>query len=716
MEATSGPRPNGGPFARWARFVARRRRAVFVVCTVVILGGLALSPVFQSKLLGVGYDTPGTESDRATKRISELTGYTERSVLVVSSQRYRASDPVFRDAIERAIATTKKVDPDLAVIPPGVEGGGQISPDGRAAFAVVAFPGAAAERQETSHDLQEALDAVMPPGMEAGVTGNSPLIADLIHVEEMDMIKAEVVGLPIAGAILLVAFGSVVAAGLPLLLGLCGLFVTFGIVAIVMLVMDFNVFVESIIAMIGLGVGIDYALLVVRRFREERARGDDPVEAMARTLATAGRTVTFSGAILTTSMLPLAVTDLPFFGEAAVGVMIVVAVIVALTLTLLPALLLKLGDRIQKWSIPARFRGGRTGGGWARWARWVMRRPWPVLAAGVALLLLAAAPGLGLKTGVDLNARAMQGEESVKALTALEDHFPAAALAPVEVLVSGRGAGLERAQQRTEAVLRADDRLGAVRSQRLGDGAALVLATPTVGVDTKAAEGLIRDVRSELASGIPPGAEALVTGVTAETVDYTDETNAVTPYIIGFALVLAFALLLWVFRSPVLATKAIVMNLLSIGAAFGLVVLFFQEGLGETIFDFTGTGYIQSWMPLTLFVMLFGLSMDYEVFMVARMREEWERTGNTLEAVANGLERTGGVVTSAAAIMVAIFASFILTSIPEMKQMGFGLAAAVLIDATIVRAALVPAFMRIAGRWNWWMPKRLDRLLPSLEH
>jgi RND superfamily putative drug exporter len=199
-------------------------------------------------------------------------------------------------------------------------------------------------------------------------------------------------------------------------------------------------------------------------------------------------------------------------------------------------------------------------------------------------------------------------------------------------------------------------------------------------------------------------------------VDFSDETNGATPWVVVLALALSFALLLCVFRSPVLAAKAIVMNLLSIGAAFGLVVLFFQDGLGEDIFGFTSPGYIQSWMPLTLFVILFGLSMDYEVFMVSRMREEWERSGDTEEAVARGLERTGGVVTSAAAIMVAIFGSFILTSIPEMKQMGFALAVAVLIDATIVRAALVPAFMRIAGRWNWWLPRRLGRLLPRLEH
>jgi RND superfamily putative drug exporter len=250
----------------------------------------------------------------------------------------------------------------------------------------------------------------------------------------------------------------------------------------------------------------------------------------------------------------------------------------------------------------------------------------------------------------------------------------------------------------------------------IAPGAVLLLATPTVGVDSSGAERVVRQLRASLPAAVGPAATAQVTGVTAETVDYSSETNRVTPWVIGTALLLSFCLLLMVFRSPVLAAKAIVMNLLSIGAAFGLTVLVFQDGHGQKLLGFTSPGYIQTWMPLTLFVMLFGLSMDYEVFMVSRIREEWEKTGDTVEAVARGLERTGGIVTSAATIMVAIFASFILVVIPEMKQMGFGLAAAVLIDATLVRAMLVPAFMRLAGRWNWWMPGRLDRLLPRFEH
>lgn len=708
------------PFVRLAHLIASRRRTVLIVSTLVILAGAGLAPVFQSQLLGVGYDTPGTESKEATQFIADRTGYTERDILVVNSERYTAGDAVFEQALRRAFAAIKEVNDGFLVLPPGTPGGGAVSRDGHAVTAIVAVKGEAADRQDDAKKMQEKVDDAMPSGMHAGITGNSPLLADLIHIEEKDMIKAELVGLPIAGLILIAAFGSLVAAGLPMLLAMCGLLTSFGLIAGVMLFMDFNSFAESLMAMIGLAIGIDYSLLLVRRFREERSKGGEPVDALARTLSTAGRTIMFSGAILSTSLLPVVITDLPFFGDTATAVIVVVFVEVVFTLTLLPAILLKLGDRIDRFSVPVRFRGGRLAagqtGGWYRWAKAVMRRPWPVLAGGAALLLVAASPATGLKTGIDLNARAMKGEESVKPLTVLEQHFPAAALSPVEVLVRGDGPQLAQATRRVEQVLRAEHRLTDVRAQPIGPDATLLFATPTVGVDTNASEDLVRDLRDRFDRPPAPGAEALVTGVTAETVDYSDETNRLTPWVMGTAFVLAFSLLLWLFRSPLLAMKAIMMNLLSIGAAFGLCVLVFQEGHLQDLFGFTSPGYIQSWTPLTLFMMLFGLSMDYEVFMVSRIREEWERTGDTREAVAHGLQRTGGVVTSAATIMVAIFASFILTSIPEMKQMGFGLAAAVLIDATIVRAMLVPAFMRIAGKWNWWMPRRLDRLLPKLEH
>ncbi|WP_372790310.1 MMPL family transporter [Paraconexibacter sp.] len=716
-EARAGSASPSGVFARLGAFVVGRRRLVMLASLIVALGGAALVPAFTSGLLGVGYEIEGSESHRVKQALAEATGTTERAMLVVEVPS--SSARAVRGALQRATDAVRAVDPGLTIIGPGQPGGGAFSADGRAATAVVGLTGEASERQETAAALQGAIDAALPAGADGGITGSSPLLADLIEVEHRDMLGAEAVGLPVAALVLLVAFGSVVAAGLPLLIGVCSLVITFGIVAILMVFRDFNIFIESLITMVGLGVGIDYALLVVRRFREERAAGNESGPAMVMTIATAGRTVAFSGAIVATSMLPVLALGASFYTEVATGVMIVVAVAVALTLTLLPAILVTLGDRLERGRLPrlAPVRRRRRRDGWARWARFVMRRPWPILVAGVSLLVLAASPGLRLETGLDLGARAMKAEESVKALTTLQARFPEAALVQVEMLVEAeRAEGLPAARAAAMRVAQADPRLADPRALDLASDRALVVAAPTVGVDTGEADALIRDLRADLAATRGPASRTFVGGTTAEGVDFTDRVSDMTPGIIALALALSFVLLLTVFRSPLLALKAIVLNLLTIGAAFGLVVLVFQEGLGEQVLDFTSPGFVQSWLPLSMFMLLFGLSMDYEVFMVTRMREEYLRTGDTTEAVAQGLQRTGVVVTSAAAIMVAIFSSFMLTSIPEMKQMGFGLAAAILIDATVVRAALVPAIMRLAGRWNWWMPRWLDRIVPRLEH
>jgi putative drug exporter of the RND superfamily len=705
-------------FVKLAHLIVHRRRLVLTTTLAIIVGGLALSPLFQSGLRATGYETPGSESYRAQQLIAARTGFAEEDTLVVSSAHYHAQQPAFRHALATAIATVRRVDPAIVVIGPGRRGGGLVSRDGHVVTATVELRGDGAERQKVSDRLQTALAAAAPRRFSAGVTGDSPLLSDLTHIETSEMFDAELFGLPIAAVILLFAFGSVVAAGVPLILGLSGLFVSFGVIAALMTVMRFNAFVESMMAAIGIAIGIDYALLMVRRFREERAAGGSDEEIVGRTLSTAGRTIMFSGIILSTSLVPLIFTDLPFFDDTAVAIIVVVLTEVALLLTFLPALLLRLGPALDRGTISQRLIDARLApagsGGWYRWAKRVMGRPWPVMIVGVALLLLAATPVLGLKTGIDLNARAMQNEPSVRPLETVQRHFPAAGLGPVEVAVQGHRVALERSAVRARHLLAS--RLDYVSTTPLGRDAVLVSGTLRVASDSSAAERLVRQFRLRLAATLPAGATAEVGGVTAETVDYADKADRITPIVIVTALVLSFVLLLWLFRSPVLAAKAIVMNLLSIGAAFGLTVLVFQHGHGEKLLGFTSPGYIQAWMPLVLFLVLFGLSMDYEVFMVSRIREEWERTGDTVEAVARGLERTGGIVTSAATIMVAIFASFLLVVIPEMKQMGFGLAAAVLIDATLVRAMLVPAFMRLAGRWNWWMPAGLDQRLPKLQH
>ena len=672
------------------------------------MGGLAFIPVFLSNVEGVGFLTPGTDSHRAAQLVQQRSGIGERAPLVVSSKRLTASDPAFTASVRKVVSVAKRTDKVLDAIPPSARA---ISRDGHTAVVTVLLRGSEGERQLAARELQRRIDDVVAPGVSADLTGPSALFSDLIRVEERDLVKAEAVGIPIAGLILVLAFGTMVAAGLPILVAIAGLIATFGLLGVASTFTHFSAFIENVIVMIGLGVGIDYALLIVRRFREEREHRDD-VDAIAWTMATAGRTVIFSGATVVMTLVPLALAGLPFFTEIAGGAALVVTLMVTAALTLVPASLVAFGDRIERLRVP-RPRLSRRGGGWERWAHFVMRRPWAVLAVALVALGAMAAPALQMKTGIDLGLRAYASEPSATGLTTLERAFPSGALSPVEVVVtSPRAAGIAGATQTAERTMRADRRLAAVTSLPLGPGAVLVSAAPLVPADAPEANDLVLDLRRRFAASLPGDAQALVGGTSAESGDFAHALRAAAPMVVAAALGLCFLVLLLVFRSPFLALKAVLANLLSIAASFGLVVLVFQEGFGEDVLGFTSPGYLQAYIPLTLFVLVYGLSMDYEVFIVSRMREEWERNGgDTQAAIATGLERTGGVVTSAAAIMVAVFSAFMLTRVPEIKQFGFGLAAAIAIDATIVRAALVPAVMRIAGRWNWWQPRWLERLL-----
>ncbi|WP_169577195.1 MMPL family transporter [Sporichthya polymorpha] len=702
-----------GAFGALARLIVERPRVVVLLTVSLILAGAALFLRFDSNLLGVGYQVPGSESEQASKFIEEQTGFTETDLLVVASDSLTFDDNEFQRSFDAAVDAIREENDELRVVPPGEPGGGAISEDRHVATATVYLTGDVADRQKLAHHLQDVIDDVVDDPLRAGLTGNSPVLADLVHTEEIDVAKAELVGLPIALLLLLLAFGSVVAALLPLMMAYGGLIAAIGVVALLMFLLDFNSFAETFMVMFGLALGIDYSLLFVRRFREERRRGGTDREVVERTLRTAGRTVLFSGTIFAAALIPVLPSGLPFFYDTMLAVIVVVVIELLLLVTLLPVVLLKLGDRLDKGRLPGRLGAGRlneTSPLWSRWARVVMRRPLAFLAGGVFLLGAAATPVLDVETGIDLNVRALSGKESVEPITDLQEHFPNAAIAPIEVLVRGD----QQAIQSAQAVL---DRAGltGIATTEIGPGAVVITGQSAATVDSLESFEEIKQLRANLADAVPTG-EVQVTGVIAETVDYADKTATWQPWIIGGALVLSFLLLLMIFRSPLLAAKAIVMNLLSIGAAIGLTVLLFQDGHAEGLLDFESPGYLQHWMPLTLFIMLFGLSMDYEVFMVSRIREEYARLGNTQDAIAVGLERTGSVITYAAAIMMVIFGAFCLSTVPEMKQLGIGLALAVLIDATIVRMVLVPAFMRLAGDWNWWMPRWLDRILPTIHH
>jgi RND superfamily putative drug exporter len=689
-------------FSRLAWLIVEKPRVLAAATLLLVVAGVALALPFKDGLLGLGYQVPGSESDRAAQIIQRDTGFTETDLLVVSSSRYRYREPQFTRALDAAMAAVKREAPSSLVLAPGQRGGGQVSTDREVATVTVTVRGSVADRQDLAGRIQPAVRVAVGAGFSAGLTGDSPVLRDLVHTEEIDTLKAEGIGFPITIILLLLAFGAAMAALLPLMLAYAGVLGSIAVIACLMLFQSFNAFAETFVVMFGLALGIDYSLLFVRRFREERRRGGSDQEVIDRTLRTAGRTVIFSGSIFSVALIPVIPTKLPFFYDSAIAVIVVVLVEVLLLLTLLPVVLLKLGDKLERGRLPGRFGAGRLGetsAAWHRWAHSVMRRPIPFLAVGVAVLAVAASPLLHIKTAITLNESSMTGQPSVQPITTLAEHFPNAQVAPVEVFVRG----MPPAAVTARAVM-THAGLGDIEQTQLAPGQTLLVGTSAT-----------KHLRSALNAPLPHGA-ALVGGVTAETVDYAQKTARYQWLVIGGALILSFILLLAVLRSPVLAMKAIVMNLMSVGAALGLTVLLFQDGHAQSLLGFKSPGYLQAWTPLTLFIMLFGISMDYELFMVTRIREEYDRTGDTREAVARGLERTGSVVTYAALIMATIFAAFMISRIQEMKQLGFGLAASVLIDATIVRTMLVPAFMRIAGKWNWWMPAWLDRLLPALMH
>ncbi|WP_354699102.1 Membrane protein YdfJ [Paraconexibacter sp. AEG42_29] len=720
---------DGNPSAlyRWALWSAARRRWVIVGWLLLVIALGAFVPRFLDVVQSVTYGIPGSESAQTQEAFGEHAGFEERDLLVVSVREGRADQA--RDALTK-IGGVVATEDGVAGVSPDVGTGsstGGISADGRTAFTTVLLATGVEDRQKLVEHLQEVIEREAPPGVSAALTGTSPVLADMIHVEETDLAKGEMLGIPVAIIVLFFACGSLVSAFIPVIIATLGLVACIGILGLTSYFTDWGAFIESVVAMLGLGLGIDYTLLIVKRFREERGRpGVTPEVAMARTVDTAGRTVAFSGLTVMVSLPSFFLLREPLFSQMAIAGMIVVALMIVLAIGLVPSVLLGLGDKLDK--VPSRAtrrRAATTAAGtpaapetsrWGTWARSVMGRPWAFLVLALVVLGAAASPSLSAKLGVDYGVRALQDEPSGRALTQLQNAFPDATLAPVDVAITGgTAASRTDAALKARALLLGDPRIDVVDTVAVPDGeASLLVAAANLAVDDARSPALVDDLRERLGAVGTGGTQVRVGGTAAEARDYSQRMSDSAPKVIACTLLLSFLLLVWVFRSLVIPLKALLCNLLSVGAAYGLLVLVFQEGHGEALLGFDSPGYLQSWLPLTLFVFIFGLSMDYEVFLVTRMREEWLATGDNVTAVAHGLDRTGSVVSSAATIMVAVFAAFMVTAtVPEIKQFAFGLGAAVLIDATIVRGMLVPAAMRLAGRWNWWLPARLDRLLPG---
>jgi anti-anti-sigma factor len=717
------PRPNLAQ--RAARWSAEHRR-------IAILGWLAIviASVFIGSAVGTKYiadEDLGVGESRQADQILADAGFSDRATEQVLLQSRDSAttvtDPAFRTAINDVVARLQRF-PTIVDLksPLAPENAGQISKDQRSALVVFDITG---DSDATKERVGPILDAVATlnrahPGIRIEQFGDASADKALSKAFEDDFRKAETLSLPITLVILVLAFGALVAAGLPLLLGLSAVAITLGVLAPLSQVVPVDEAIASVILLVGLAVGVDYSMFYIRRERDERAAGRGKEAALDLAAATSGRAVLISGCTVMVAMSGMYLTGNATFQSFATGTILVVAVAVVGSLTVLPALLSKLGDNVNKGRVPfinRLHKQGSESGFWSAIVGRVLRHPWISVAAAGGLLVLLAVPTLRLHTansgvqGLPRDLPVMQTYDRI------QKAFPGGPLPAVialrapDVTALQVTAAIRELRNRAVETGLMRDPVTIVNSR---DGTVAQVSVPLAGDGTddtsNRALQVLREQIIPATLGRLPGAEAPVTGLTAGSVDFNDLMKARAPVVFVFVLSLAFLLLLVTFRSLVIPAKAILLNLLSVGAAYGVLVWIFQDGHLESLLGFTSIGGITSWLPLFLFVILFGLSMDYHVFILSRVREGYDRGMGTEDAISHGIRATAGVVTSAAAVMIGVFSIFATLSSIDFKEMGVGLALAVLIDATIVRAVLLPASMKLLGDWNWYLPSWLEWL------
>jgi RND superfamily putative drug exporter len=711
---------------RWGAGIGRRWQLVLVVgLLAAVLGGLAYQHL-RAHLTGLDWEADRSESSQVGSFVEQHfpAQGVEQDLLVFDAGRNDITG--CGPDISRILTAVRGAEGVTGVVGPFDPGANvQISANQHVAFAAVGLTGDPASRATRAQRIQQIVADNAAPTLRAWLTGLSPIFNDNLVVEESSAERGETIGVALALVVLVLTLGSLVAPFIPLLVTAVSLTVTFGALELAAAAFSFDSFVISCVTMIGTGIAIDYSLFVVSRFREELARQsrtgatgkDATTAAVATAMATTGRTILIAGTVVAVSLCSLFVIRAPMYREIAIAIAAAVACTLACAMTVLPALLAALGPRVNRLSLlerwqPADIRttAGATSGGWARWARWVMRHPLPLGAAATLILLAAAWPLSGLRYGLDLGMTALQDTPSGKGATALSNAFTPGMLSPIQVTASGTGGQPLDAAQTTQIAALTDSLEHDPHIAKVdvldNAGYRLITALPTTPVDAPATTRIVEHIRAQ-AKALPhstSGPEIHVGGPTAKFIDLAHVTRAGAPLVLALVLGSSFLFLLTMFRSVALALKAVVMNLLTTAASVGLTVAIFQWGWLASVLGFTSVGFLQVYMPVTIFAVIFGLSMDYQVFLVRRIREEWLETGDNTGAVVAGIAHTARPITAAATIMVCVFGSFITSDVLEMKQLGFGLAVAIAIDAALVRLLLVPALMRLLGRWNWWLP------------
>jgi RND superfamily putative drug exporter len=700
---------------RLARASSLRPWLVVGLWLIVILTAFALVTMFLA-FEGEAEITRTTESKQADRVLDEgfpqqaANGRAITEVVIV-----RAEDGDVRSAATRtrvaALADELRAAGATRVVTYGEERR-LVSEDGDSTVLLVGL----------GRDGEEDVDGVVAavqrlddePGYQAAVTGERVSDADEDAASLEDLKKGELFfGAPLALVVLLLVFGAVVAGLVPLMLAIASIVVALALVALLAQAYDLSVFTQNMLIGMGLALGIDYSLFTLSRYREQRVQGQEKLDAIATAGATAGRAVLFSGIAFVLAMLGLLLVPSTIFRSLAAGAILVGIVSVIAALTLLPAVLSLLGDRVNALRIPffgrAAERAGREGRFWGAVVERVMRRPVASLVVAAGLLLALAAPVLALDTGTSGAATLPDRFESKQGYLLLREEFPRESTEPVEIAVAGdvRGPAVEGALARLEQELARHPIFGEPTVEANEAGRVARVMVPIVGnPDGERAIDAVRELRSEAVPRAFAGvdAEVYVGGDTAEELDYHDTVDFWLPLVFVFVLGLSFVLLTLAFRSIVVPATAIGMNLLSVGAAYGLLVLIFQKGIGNELLGLREAETIDAWVPLFLFAVLFGLSMDYQVFLLSRIRERYAETGDTDAAISFGIGSTARLITGAALIIIAVFWGFAMGDTIAFQQMGFGVAVALLIDATIVRSVLVPAAMTLLGERNWYLP------------
>jgi RND superfamily putative drug exporter len=711
-----------------ARLAGRHPWRTMVIWFVALLGAGVLSSQFLGDALTTDTDfTNEPEAKRAAVLLEErLRSPDEDTEFVVVTADSTVAQPEYRAYVGELRTSIAALGPDVIDhVGSYLSDEGPVSETGRSTLLPVTLSGDDHNAVgESAAQLVQAVKGVKAPaGFEALVAGPVTLENEFIQLAEEGLQQGETVGLAVALVVLLFVFGAVVAGLIPIVLAVMGIAIALGAAALFGLAFDLPFFIANIITMIGLAVGIDYSLFIVSRYREERAGGLDKLDAIARTGATATRAVFFSGLTVVVALTGMLLLPNTIYRSIGLGAILVVIVAVAASLTLLPAVLASLGDKVDALRIPGRRNAAGQGRSrfWDRITSTVMRRPVVSLVLAAGILVVAALPYLSIHEGFSGVSTLPDEAESKQAFVIMEREFSGGLGSPVEIVIDGAiTPSTIAAIEDLRRAMAADPSFGPSAVEQNGAGDLALVSAPLSGdISSDAAMVAVRELRKDVVprffEDVP--VEVLVGGETAYNVDYLDQATFYTPIVFLLVLGLSFVLLTVAFRSLVIPAKAIAMNLLSVGAAYGLLVLFFQQGVGPGIFkdiaSWLGFGQveaIEAGLPLFMFSILFGLSMDYHVFLLSRIRERFERTGDNREAVAYGLRTSGALITGAAAIMVAVLGGFAAGPLVGLQQMGFGLAVAVALDATIVRSVLVPATMKLLGDLNWYLPSWLEWL------